>query len=120
MNFIYNYKHVKVILRNKPTTVEFTILETSEPLNLNDLEMILHDTLHCIFNEGAVKCESCIVPHIDLPKGIKRAAAIRVAGYVTDGDISYFEVVEIKKQYVKDIKRVDYILDKTTGSIKQV
>lgn len=120
VNNIYNYKNVEAIIRNKPETVEFTILESSEPLNPGDINMILYNTLKCIHENGAVATGTFEVPHIELPKGIKQAAAIRVAGYIIEAEASRFEVNQIKKQYVKDIKQVDYILDKTTGSIKPV
>lgn len=61
------------------------------------------------------KRKRCDTLYIYLDKRVYKASAIKVTGDAIDGGTGFI-VNGIDPYYVKDIKHVDYILDKKTGN----
>lgn len=118
MWYINDYKYVEAVVHPTSRKIEVEILKTREgdtPLTNGDIYNMVSMMYYCLNNDGACPNGNFEVPHIYLDKKVYKASAIKVTGYAIDGGTGFI-VDGIDPYYVKDIKHVDYILDKKTGN----
>ena len=118
---LFGNMDIELVLHKTQRGIEFSILRTNRPdvtLDVPHLRMISMYVQDCINNNGLAYCDPFGYEYgMSLPADIGKATCVKVGGTLVSvpedragNERTGFEVWQIEKYKVKDIKHVDYRL----------
>ena len=120
-NKLFGNMDIELVIHKTQRGVEFSILRTTRSdvtLDVPHLRMINMYVQDCINNNGLAYCNPFGYEYkVSLPAGIEKATCLKVGGTLISvpedragNERTGFEIWQLDKYLVKDIKHVDYRL----------
>ena len=120
-NKLFGNMDIELVLHKTQRGIEFSVLRTTRSdvtLDVPHLRMISMYVQDCINNKGLAYCDPFGYEYgMSLPAGIEKATCVKVGGTLVSvpedragNERTGFEIWQIDKYLVKDIKHVDYRL----------